>query len=272
MKSILILRDRPSKPMLYAIDHYALRWKEAGYRVFDHIGLADIPAADIVIVHIDLTVIPLEYVNLIKKLPGAINGKVLDISRRRYSQILLSKTDNNIGPVIVKTNANYGGNAEYSLKKRGHGKSVLSWNTIEALNPLSYPIFKDLKSVPYGVWENDNLIVEPFISNWEGGLFYVRYYVFFGDKEFSGRIGSPKPIVKFGNSVSEEEVPVPDEVRQWRKDLKIDYGRFDYLENGGKYFLIDVNKTEGGGNINYEYQDEMDFLASGLEFYLGCQS
>jgi hypothetical protein len=90
---------------------------------------------------------------------------------------------------------------------------------------------------------------------------------FFGDKEISGRIGSPNPIVKFGNCVSDEEVSVPDEVRQWRKDVKIDFGRLDYVDAGEKYFLIDVNTTEGGGDKNYEYSEEMDLLASGLEFY-----
>jgi len=266
MKKILILRDRPSRPMLYAIDHYALRWKEAGHQVIDHIGLADIPVTDIVIVHIDLTVIPQEYANLINNFPGIINGKVLDVSRRRFSQILLSKSDNHKGLVIVKTNTNFGGIPEFN--KRDNHTPKQFWHDIETLHPHKYPIFKDIKSVPHGVWENDKLIVEPFISNKENGLFYVRYYIFFGDKEFSGRIGSPNPIVKFCNSVSDEEIPLPDEVRQWRKDLKIDFGRLDYLEAEGKYYLIDINKTEGGGNLNYEYPDEMDFLASGINFYL----
>ncbi len=307
MKTILILRDRISKPMQYVIDHYSLRWKDAGYRVIDHVGLTDIPFADIVIVHIDLTVIPPEYVDYINELPRVINGKILDISSRRFSRLLLSKTDNYTGEVIVKTNANHGGHPEYEilkqkylpgtpflsnillrifrlsffksilklcfpkiLNKRGDGKSVNNWNTVETLNPLAYPIFPDIKSVPPDVWENDHLIVERFINSCKDGLFYMHYYVFFGDKEISGRVGSPNPIVKFGNYVSDEEIPVPDEVRQWRKDLKIDYGRFDYLEAGGKYFLIDVNKTEGGGDTNYEYPDEMDLLSSGLKFYLEC--
>ena len=54
--------------------------------------------------------------------------------------------------------------------------------------------------------------------------------------------------------------------------MKIDFGRLDYVDAGGKYFLIDVNKTEGGGDKNYEYSEEMDFLASGLEFYWGDEA
>jgi hypothetical protein len=312
MKSILILRDRPSDPMQCVIDHYALRWKAAGHRVINHIGLTDIPPADVVIVHIDSTVIPQEYVDTISRLPRVINGNILDVSRKRFSQLLLSKTDDYTGPAIVKTNANYGGWPEYIRDNKGDHKSRLkhftsnaipgnrslvrqwafliksiarirlhhvatkqwpwkteySWDTIDALDPLRYPIFDDIRSIPCGIWNNENLVVERFISNPEGGLFYTYYHVFFGDKEVSGRIGSPNPIVKFGNCVSDEEVSVPDEVRQWRKDLKIDFGRFDYVESEGKRFLIDVNKTEGGGDMNYGYAKEMDFLASGLEFYL----
>ena len=152
--------------------------------------------------------------------------------------------------------------------KKTRKPKARKWGTIKSLNPLDYPIFKDIESVPRDIWRNDHLIVEPFIRNWEDGLFYVCYYVFFGDREFSGRIGSPNPVVKFGNYVSDEEVPVPDDVRQWREDFRIDFGRFDYLEAGGEYFLIDVNKTEGGGTENYKYKEEMEFLASGLDFYL----
>ncbi len=112
MKTILILRDQPSIPGQYAIDHYILRWKDAGYRIIDHIGTADIPMADIVIPHIDLTVIPQEYIDIIAKFPLAINGKILNTSRRPFSKLMLSKTDNYTGPVIVKTNANYGGMPE----------------------------------------------------------------------------------------------------------------------------------------------------------------
>lgn len=256
--------------MAYAIDYYAVFWKKAGYRVIHHIGLAKPPPADIAIVHIDLSVIPPEYVDLANRYPKVINGKILDISRRRFSQILLSRTDTYPGIVIVKSNANFGGVPELqaSQKIKGKDKPTFDWGTARTLNPMQYPVFSDIKSVPTGVWENENLVVEPFIRNREGGLFYVRYYIFFGDKEFSGRIGARDHIAKFRNSVVDEEIPLPEEVRQWRQDLNIDFGRFDYLESQGQYFLIDVNKTEGGGTMNYNYPKEMEYLASGVDFYL----
>ncbi len=308
-KIILILRDRPAESMKSAIDHYVLRWKDAGHRVIYHIGPNNIPVADVVIVAILTTVVSQEYVDIINKLPGVvINGKVLDTSRRRFSQLILSRTDNYTGPVIVKTNTNSGGFSDLymsgqrlSLKMailraiRGLGtflppivmsflrKSGLhvviinqlkdwkfepEWSTVETLPPLKYPIYEGIKDVPDGVWENNYLIVERFISNPEDELFETHYCSFFGDKALAGCLKSSNPIVKFTNAISDEETPIPDEVMQWKKDLNIDFGRFDYVESEGKYFLIDVNRVEGSDASDYEWSAEFDFLASGLEFYI----
>lgn len=308
-KTILILLDRPAKPMNSTIDHYVLRWKDAGHRVIYHIGPNNIPVTDVVIVAILTTVVSQEYVDVINKLPGVvINGKVLDTSRRRFSQLILSRSDNYTGPVIVKTDANSGGFAELYMSRQRRAlkmanlrairwlgtfrspivmsflrkavgllaiikrlkdwKFETEWSTVETIPPQKYPVYEGIKDVPDGVWENNNLIVERFISKPENELFETHYCAFFGDKAIAGCLKSSNPIVKFENAISDEETPIPDEVVQWRKDLNIDYGRFDYVESDGKYFLIDVNRVEGGGNSNYEYPDELDFLASGLEFYI----
>ena len=290
--------------MAYWIDHYARQWRKAGHQVCDHIGLGKLPDADLVIVHIDLTVVPPEYVDLIRQLPATLNGEVLDISRRHFNQRLLSSADPYAGPVIVKTDANYGNVPEASLKRRRNRKRRASgwltrqvlaplkhpllrkmnpfprkrpatsrpptqhWNTVESLDPFAYPVFPDLQSVPAAIWTNPHLIVEPFIRNYEEGLHYVCYYEFFGDKYISGRIGSPHPIVKFSNSVAAETIPLPAEVKQWREELKMDFGRLDYLKSDGKYVLIDINKTEGGSTTNDKYHKELKHLASGLDIFL----
>jgi len=287
-------------------------WKDAGHRVIYHIGPNNIPVADVVIVAILSTVVSQEYVDIINKLPGVvINGKVLDTSRRRFSQLILSRSDNYTGPVIVKTDANSGGFAELYMSRQRHALKMANlgairglgtflppivisffskadrflstrrlknwklepkWSAIETLPPQKYPVYEGIKDVPDGVWENNNLIVERFISKPESELYETHYCAFFGDKAIAGCLKSPNPIVKFENAISDEETPIPDEVMQWRKDLNIDLGRFDYVESEGKYFLIDVNRIEGGGNSNYEYPDELDFLASGLEFFISANS
>ena len=201
MKTIIILRDRYDDPMKYSIDHYIVRWRTAGYRVLDHIGPKDVPAGDLVVVHIDASVIPREYLDVINRFPKSINGRILDISRRNYSQILLSEADNYTGPALVKTNANYGGSPEYETKRPIRYRSMIAagkvpslieiatqtprilknrlirlggklwkrisppnWRTLETLNPYQYPVFENIESVPTGVWDNPHLVVENF---WE---------------------------------------------------------------------------------------------------------
>ena len=268
MKTIVIFRDRPPRrPLTYAIDHFALRWRKAGYKVIDHIGLGDIPEADLVFIHIDLTVIPQEYIDFIKKIPRAVNGKIFDISRRSFSKLILSPNDNYSGKVIVKTNANFGGLPEFGLNRKWYGKRFQRWSTRMFLD--EYPIFDHLDKVPKGVWKNKNLIVEPYIFNKQEKVFSVNYYMFFGDKEISGRLTChDRKLLKFDNCSNDELIPLPEEVKEWRKDLNIDFGRFDYLEKDGEYFLIDINKTEGGGAMNLNYPNEMDEFALGLEYYL----
>jgi len=154
------------------------------------------------------------------------------------------------------------------IKRLKDWKFEPEWSTVETLPHLKYPVYEGIKDVPDGVWENNNLIVERFISNPEDELFETHYCSFFGDKALAGCLKSSNPIVKFTNAISDEETPIPDEVMQWKKDLNIDFGRFDYVESEGKYFLIDVNRVEGSDASDYEWSAEFDFLASGLEFYI----
>ena len=305
MKTIVILRDHSDDPMKYSIDHYIVRWRKSGYRVLDHIGPENVPSGDVVVVHIDASVIPSEYIQVINRFPKSINGRILDITRRNFSQILLSERDDYTGAVLVKTNANYGGSPEYETKRSTRYQTLepsasplsliefarqtprilknrlvrlcqklrkrllpINWKTVEVLNPYAYPIYENIQAVPKGVWKNPHLVVEKFLGQQVDGLFTTYYYVFFGSREIVGRLKAESPIVKFTTCVEDIELEVPDFVRQWRKELQIDFGRFDYLEFDGQFFLIDVNKTEGGGASNEQYADAFDYLAAGLEDYL----
>ncbi len=50
------------------IDAIALRWTETGHHVFTCYGTQDLPEADVVIVHVDTTCLPIQYQELVNNL------------------------------------------------------------------------------------------------------------------------------------------------------------------------------------------------------------
>ena len=263
MKKITVIRNARSS--YHVIDLYCNIWSSWGFQVINHIGCRDIPESDLYILHIDLSVIPSDFCEAIKSLPRVLNGDILDIRKKRFGLILKPESPYT-GPVLVKTNCNYGGFPE-AAHTRSQNSNCPDRAICTLINPLSYPIFKSKLDVPGEVWASPDLIVQPFLNTKEGDLYFVNYYDFFGDKEFSGRIGSRNPIVKFSNSQVDEPVKLPKIVRHWRKKLKIDYGRIDYIQQGKNIFLLDVNKTEGAGDIA-NYMDDYKYLAEGVYDFL----
>ena len=263
MKTILILKEIVKPNWLYLIDAIALRWKKLGYEVLTHYGTKNVPDADIVILHVDSTIVPHKFVECLAKYPVVLNRSVLDISKTMISRNILRQGDDYSGPVIVKTNANFGGVPEatfnrISFKKKWWSERLFTlkrnWAKIDVLNPDKYPIFKNKESRPVGVWKNKNLIVEKFLPERMNGLFFLRYWIFFGEQGWTGRFGETNPIVKFGAMATKDEsVAVPDELRILRKRLGFDYGRFDYVVNDGETVVFDVNKTLGGAHHLDDY-------------------
>jgi len=118
MATIVILEHELQRGVRlpYMIYGVAERWRAAGHRVLVHHGTHDPPEGDLAIVHIDLTVIPEPYRALAARYPRVINGSVLDVSKRSFSRILLERESDWSGPVIVKTDANFGGRPEALLR------------------------------------------------------------------------------------------------------------------------------------------------------------
>src|SRR5262245_35758307 len=88
-------------------------WRPAGVDVVVHQGLRNAPEADLAILHVDLTVTPPEYLELGARYPRCLNLAVTDISKRRISRNLVTRDDDYDGPVMVKTDRNYGGRPEH---------------------------------------------------------------------------------------------------------------------------------------------------------------
>ena len=144
-----------------------------------------------------------------------------------------------------------------------------NWRCRRTLDPLNYPILERKEDVPAGVWENENLMVERFVPEREGDLFYIRYWIFLGNQGWARRFGSRRPVAKFGTRVTDEEtVSVPRELIELRDCMGLDYGRFDYVQHGNRVMVFDVNKTLGAGNNVDDFADELDELATGINVFL----
>jgi hypothetical protein len=233
MATIVILEHRlqSSARAPYLIYLLAGEWRSAGHRVLIHQGAENPPPGDIAVLHVDLTVVPDDYSALTALYPRVINGSVLNIGKSTFSQCVLTRDADWDGSAIVKTEANFGGVPERSLKATDG--PVLQ----------DYPIYPSPRHVPDDVWNTAGLLVEKFVPEMDERGYYLRVWTFFGDRERSTRYRAVAPLIKLGNVLGHEETPVPDELRAWREKLGFDYGKFDYICPYGQPVLLDVNKT-----------------------------
>lgn len=276
-KKIVILTLESGTDLLNSrslLKHLALTWQQQGFEVEVVQGISREFEADIVISHINLTVVPEEYTAFLMKYPVVINRGATDISKSRISQYLLKPGDSYDGPVIVKTVANFGGIPELDHQE-SMGQTVIDcerpWRKVEFLDPYNYPRFESIKKVPSGVWKNKKLIVEKFLSERDDdGNYRLRTWYVLGDKELGKSEYSSNPIVKAGTVNKDIIENVPDELRVARKRLGIDFGRFDYAVVDGVTVIYDINKTA----VIYEptlelFGDKLSELADGLGYYIG---
>ena len=251
-------------------------WQKEGLRVSVLNGLGTRVDADLAILHVDLTVVPEDYLAFIRQYPVTINGSVTDISKRRISSNLVCRGDGYQGQVVVKTNNNCRGGCESESASRGplmkkyenSLRSRLPWSWQAKLS--DYPIYESVSQVPRAVWHNPDLIVEQFLPERRDGFYCLRTWVFLGDKESNSVSYSDQPIVKSNNILRHEKVAeVPDELRQMRRDLAFDYGKFDYAIVNGRVILYDTNRTPTMGSLSKEkLLPTIRLIAGGIQAYL----
>jgi len=274
VKRILILfhqNDRHRRNRQYLIDALGDLWKERGLEVSYMYGTGDRPEADLVIPHIDLTFTPSEYIEYLTHYPNVVNRNVTDISKRNISQYLLREGEDYTGPVIVKTNENYGGIPErrnrgntYPFPARfvymaaGRIGDVMRQNLARKRILRKYLLYGDLADVPPQVFRNPALVVERFLPEYIGNRYFTNHYVFLGDHGRIGRASSDEPFVKRENSVLVSDEPIMkkdgsvpenvdpaimDKLFEMRRRLGFDYGKFDYTIHNGEVIILDVNWT-----------------------------
>jgi hypothetical protein len=219
-------------------------WTNLGHHVSVVTGEQEWPDADVAFMHVDLSVIPDSYVQAAKRYPVVFNGKALDIRKRKFSTMILRRTDTWPGRVIVKTNLNNKGHGEarrYRIMRERNLPIDVPPEGISVLN--AYPMFDSMQQVPAQVWETPGVVVERFVPERDESGFWMRTWVFLGAAERCNRFLSKKAIVKGSNVIAKEPCTVPDEIRWARTRLGFDYGKFDFVIHQGKPILLDANRT-----------------------------
>jgi hypothetical protein len=285
LKRVVILLhecQRRRRAQGYLIHALAEVWRKSGLEVSWQYGTRDRPEADLLIPQVDLTRLPDDYIAYIRSYPNVLNGKVVDISKRSFSEHLLEDGNDYQGPVIVKTNKNFGGWPERWLVLPRYpllswlyrGALRITWQAFAGLARQAvlgkYPVFNSLAEVPRGVFSNKALVVEKFLPEREGDWYFMRYYLFLGDHSRNVRVAGKKPFLKRSASVlRDENPPVPPQLISLRRGLGFDYGKFDYTIHNGQVALLDVNWTPGSpGTAEGAARTARD-LAGGVWSWLG---
>ena len=247
-KHVSVSYVEPLRTQRAAVLAFADIWREMGVTV--SLGPDYDAGADLCMLHHNLT--RLDPATLPRPPDGVrvINGQALDISKRLYSRLRLEPDDDWRGSVIVKTNRNYFGLPEIHASGRiaEHRRKTLSivetWKEVGLLPLKQYPLLRTMAEVPDWVWRDPELLVERFAPEREGDLFCLRGWIFLGSKGYAYRVYSKIPMVKTVNMERYEILDgVPAELAEYRRRLKLDYGKFDYVQHGSRVYLIDANKT-----------------------------
>jgi hypothetical protein len=286
-RKILVLVHKDDSAFVYfkyLIKLLMKHWEDFGLAVEVARGIDRFVSADVVIPHLDMTIIPDEYREFLAHYPSVINRDVVDISKSRISANILCRDDSHTGPVIIKTDFNSGGLPEKRLSSRMYLLRALcsklsgaissrpkpglpdfsAWAQVKYLNTSDYPVFPSLQEVPREIFENKNLVVEKFLPEVQDGWYCVRYYHFLGDEGVSELFRSKQEIVKGSDSGELIEAPVPPELHAIRQRLGMDYGKIDYVLREGKVVLLDVNRTPGIYGKGKLVQKISHVLATGI--------
>ncbi len=228
----------------YLICDVLAELRRRGHKVTVTAGAHHKPAGDMALLHVDCTVVPQEYIDLARRFPAALNADVIDITKRKISQALVGRDSDWSGPVIVKSNYN-----NRALREHAHNRRAQRRGKPPPHHDLrrfpEYEIYPSPELVPEHLWIDDDLAIEKFIPEMDPGGYGMRIWHFLGDSERCTRYVSPDAIIKTDSPMTLEPVRVPDDLRQTRRRLGFDYGKWDFVMHEGRAVLIDANKTPG---------------------------
>ncbi len=198
----------------------------------------------------------------------------------------MDKKDEYKGPVIVKTDLNSAGIPEekiYGWPRPEFPSFHNNWrvlirrirNLAIKLNLMdvdsrrfvktkyreSFRIYKNKNRVPADVWPNDDWVVEKYTPEIKDGVYVTRNAYFLGDKIICFENVSDDPIVK--DNANGEIINTPESIKRYREEIRLDYGKIDYVLKNGIPVILDVTKTVGG----FEDPEFANMIAPGIESY-----
>lgn len=266
-KRLAILHSRATDPG--ARDHMVMKVADclqaSGVDVVHLYGTARFEPADAVFVHVDLSVVPRDYLELAQRYPIRINGEAVDIRKRGFVDGLLDARSDYPGAVIVKSNLNYGGapeqkersmleRAAFRLRRMAEGVPALTQTKSD------YRIYPSLSKVPPASFSKD-LIVQKLILEKDGDQNLLREYFFLDDLHFENVERSSDVIITEDEQLGCKPFEPHPKLREMRRRLKLDYGKIDYVISNGEPFIFDANKTLGMGQYGNTDQFSKDFIA-----------
>lgn len=251
----------------YALQLLIDRWEEAGHKVLLASGTRDLPDGDLAFLHVNLSVVPNSYAQAARRYRRSVNAYGLDIRKRVVSRNILGPDDPWNGPVILKTDLNCMGYPEFAARFHALGRIPTPREAGAAL--FRYSIFANSSEVPKSAWTDPRVVIERFLPEQDDEGYYLRTWIFLGERERCRRFRSDNPLIKGRDYVNFSPADVPDFLRLERERLGLDYGKFDFVIHNGEVVLLDANKTMGiPPNERPELQSAYSELADGISAFL----
>jgi hypothetical protein len=250
---LLHAHDLEAEQRPYRLWSLAERWRADGVEVVVQHGVESFVEADVAIHHVCLTVTPSEYVQHLLRYPLAVNGRLLDTSKRRTSKNLLGPASPWTGPVIVTTDLDCGGLVEErllrtrtqrALQRLRMATTLHPWRHRRTLHAKDCLVLPALAAVTRDMWANRELVVERFVPERDGERCVLRTHTFFGPRSMSRRAVGPVPVGRARLVEQVEEIAPHPEVQAFVRALCMDRGQVDYVEHEGRAVVLDVNRTD----------------------------
>lgn len=273
MRLLILHHDdtNPHRIESHYIHALCYHWEQQGVEVIHRAGCRDLPSADLVLLHVDLSVVPERFRHALRSYPRVWNQHCTDIRKRQLPEreLLLTSPSNYVGPVIVKTDLNCAAASERRLFRKLKWSTDLHelWRHFQAWRSSAdrnYPIYPDAISVPPQVWNDPMRVVEKFLPEREGIAYVVRWAYFCGKRHMAFRSVSAHPVVRWSSEDIDDPIGIPQSIHTYRQQIGLDYGKIDYVEHEGRCLILDVNKTVGGPGYSERNARLARELAPGL--------